>query len=129
MTTNCCAPDIFGADPVNIKWNVVRGDTSSLRIEFFENDEVTAFDTADWDYLATAYDFKADVLDELEVVPGNGYVDIKASSDITANWGTGYGRTTAELAFDLQVTLSDGTTVWTPVVGTISVIADVTGGL
>lgn len=129
MTTNCCANDIFGADPINIKWNVVRGDSSSLRIEFFENNEATAFDTSDWIYFATAYDFKTDILDVLEVVPGTGYVDIKATPDVTSNWGSGYGRTTAELAFDLQITLPDDVTVWTPVVGTISVIADVTGAL
>jgi hypothetical protein len=32
-----------------------------------------------------------------------------------------------ELAFDLQVTI-DGATVWTPVIGTITVLGDVTGG-
>lgn len=129
MITNCCEPEVLGADPVNIKWSVVRGDTASIRVEFLENDEVTYFDTEGWDYLATSYDFRADVLDELEVVPGNGYVDIKASSDITANWGVGYTRPLAELTFDLQVTMSDGITIWTPVVGTISVVADVSGGL
>lgn len=121
-----CSPEIFGANPANIKWQVVRGDTSSLRVEFLENDEITLFDTSGWDFLATSYDFRGDVLDQLEVSPGNGYVDITATSEITDFWGTGYSSTVAELAFDLQVTIDD--TVWTPVVGTILVLGDVSGG-
>ena len=123
-----CGPEIFGADPVRIKWNVVRGDTSPLRIEFLEDDEVTYFDTSTWDYVATSYDPKGDVLDELEVVAHNGYVDITAPSSITEYWGTGYKTSVAELIFDLQVTI-DNDTVWTPVIGTIFVIGDVSGTL
>lgn len=121
-----CSPEIFGANPANIKWQVVRGDTSSMRIEFFENDEVTPFDTSDWDFAATTYDFRGDVLDELEVSSANGYVDITAPADITSLWGSGYTSTVAELAFDLQVTIDE--TIWTPVIGTITVLGDVTGG-
>lgn len=121
-----CSPEIFGANPANLKWQVVRGDTSSLRVEFFENDEVTPFDTSDWEYAATTYDFRGDVLDELEVSSGNGYVDITAPADITSLWGSGYTSTVAELAFDLQVTIDD--MIWTPVIGTITVLGDVTGG-
>lgn len=121
-----CSPEIFGANPANIKWQVVRGDTSSMRVEFFENDEVTPFDTSDWDFAATTYDFRGDVLDELEVSSANGYVDITAPADITSLWGSGYTSTVAELAFDLQVTIDE--TIWTPVIGTISVLGDVTGG-
>ncbi len=121
-----CSPEIFGANPANIKWQVVRGDTSSLRIEFFENDEITPFDISDWDFAATTYDFRGDVLDELDVESGNGYVDVTAPADITAFWGIGYGATVAELAFDLQVTIDN--TIWTPVIGTITVLGDVTGG-
>lgn len=121
-----CSPEIFGANPANLKWQVVRGDTSSLRVEFFENDEVTPFNTSDWEYAATTYDFRGDVLDELEVSAGNGYVDITAPADITSLWGSGYTSTVAELAFDLQVTIDD--MIWTPVIGTITVLGDVTGG-
>lgn len=120
------AAEIFGANPYNMKWNVVRGDTSVLRIEFYENDESTEYDTSDWEYAAYAYDFKGDVLDELEVVSGSGYVEITAPADTTKYWGTGYKAVVAELAFDLQVTIDD--TIWTPVIGTITVIGDVTGG-
>ena len=130
-----CGPEVFGADPVSIKWNVVRGDTSPLRIEFLEDDETTYFDTSDWTYKATSYDSKTDFLDELEVTPGEGYVDIMAPASITELWGSGYKSIVAELMFDLQVTIDtpninmDGPTVWTPVIGTISVIGDVTGGI
>lgn len=122
-----CSPEVFGADPANIKWQIVRGDTSPLKVEFYQNDEVTPYDTTGWQYAASTYDFRGDVIDELEVVPGAGYVEIKASPEITSLWGTGYGSVVAELAFDLQVTI-DGETVWTPVIGTISVLGDVTGG-
>lgn len=122
-----CEPETFGADPVRIKWHVVRGDTASLRVEFLENDESTYFDISDWVYKASSYDPKGDVIDELEVIPGNGYVDIKALPEITEFWGTGYTTQVAELSFDLQVTIDD--IVWTPVIGTISVIGDISGGL
>jgi hypothetical protein len=122
-----CGPEIFGADPARIKWNVVRGDTASLRVEFLDNDEVTYFDTSDWQYVASSYDPKGDVIDELTVTPGNGYVDIVAGPDLTQYWGTGYGSALAELNFDLQVTIND--TVWTPVIGSILVIGDVSGSL
>ncbi len=123
---SCYDVDIFGADPANIKWRVVRGDSATLRVEFLENDEKTYFDISDWSFASTSYDFRGDVLDELDVVIGEGYVDIKASPEITDFWGSGYTATVAELAFDLQVTIDD--TIWTPVVGTIMVLGDVSPG-
>ena len=125
---NLCSPEIFGADPARIKWNIVRGDTSPLRVEFLQDDEVTYFDTSDWTYEATSYDPQSDFLDSLEVTPGVGYVDIMAPSSITQFWGTGFKSVVTELTFDLQVTI-DGETIWTPLIGTISVIGDVTGSL
>lgn len=122
-----CGPEIFGADPARIKWNVVRGDTASIRVEFLDNDEVTYFDTSDWEYVASSYDPKGDIIDELTVTPGEGYVDIIAGPDLTQYWGTGYGSALAELSFDLQVTIGD--TVWTPLIGNILVIGDVSGSL
>jgi hypothetical protein len=122
-----CGPEVFGANPANIQWQVVRGDTSPLRIEFLEDDEVTYYDISSWSFAATTYDIKGDVLDELEVVVGNGYVDIKASPDITQYWGSGYKAIVGELIFDLEVSI--GETVWTPVIGTIHVIGDVSGTL
>lgn len=127
MTTSCCPEDYFGSNPTIIKWNIVRGDTAKLRVQFLENDETTAFDTDGWEYASSAYDTKGEVLDELEVVVGNGYIDIVAPSDVTENWGTGSGSVVAELAFDLEVIIDNE--VWTPILGTISVIGDVTGGL
>jgi hypothetical protein len=123
-----CSPEIFGADPARIKWNIVRGDTSPLRIEFLEDDEVTYFDTSDWTFEATTYDPQSDVLDSLEITAGEGYVDIMAPSCITKYWGTGFKSVVTELTFDLQVTI-DEDTIWTPLIGTISVIGDITGSL
>ena len=123
MTT---AAEIFGAAPYNMKWTVVRGDTGILRIDFLEDDEVTPYETSSWEYASYAYDFKGDVLDELDITSGDGYVEIIASADTTKYWGLGYKAVVAELAFDLQVTIDDY--VWTPVIGTITVIGDVTGG-
>ena len=128
-----CSPIIekFGATPANIQWTVVRGDTATFRVDFLENDEVTFFDTSDWTYKATAYDKSGDILDELIVEDDEeGYVIIKATADVTANWGTAYRSDVAELPFDLQVKIVDGTdtTIWSPVIGTICVLGDVTPG-
>jgi hypothetical protein len=124
-TTN--RPQIVGADPAIVQWTLVRGDTAPLLIEFYQPDETTFYDTSDWEFAATSYDYKGDVLDELEVVAGDGYVNIVAPASITQFWGTGYKSVVAELAFDLQVTI-DNETIWTPVIGTIKVLGDVTGG-
>ena len=121
-------PEVFGADPARIKWQIVRGDTSPLRVEFLEDDEVTYFDTSDWTFEATTYDPQSDALDSLEVTAGSGYVDIMAPASITELWGTGYKSVVTELTFDLQVTI-DGETIWTPLIGTISVLGDITGSL
>jgi len=129
LMANCSQTlNSFGDSPINIKWNIVRGDTAKLRIEFFDNDEVTLTDTSTWEYASSAYDARGDVLDELEVTESEGYIEIVAPADITVNWGTGSGSVLAELAFDLEITIDDDT-VWTPIIGTISVIGDVTGSL
>ena len=64
-----CAPTVekYGASPANIQWTVVRGDDATLKIEFFEDDETTAYDTDGWTYLSTAYEPTGEVLDELTV--------------------------------------------------------------
>lgn len=125
-----------GADPANIQWKVVRGDSATLKIEFFDNDEVTYFDTSDWEYLATAYDPKGDILDDLPVVSYNGYAEIVVTSEISENWGIGFKSVVAEIPFDLQVVIPGDTysggqeesTTWTPVIGSICVIGDVSPG-
>jgi len=123
-----CGPEVFGADPATIKWQIVRGDTSPLRVEFLQDDEVTYFDTSGWTYEATSYDPQSDVLDSLEVTAGEGYVDIMAPASLTENWGIGYKSVVTELTFDLQVTINSDT-IWTPLIGTISVLGDITGSL
>lgn len=118
-----------GANVANIQWKVVRGDSANLKIEFLEDDEVTYFDTSDWSYVATSYDPNGDVLDDLPVVASDGYVEIKVAPAITENWGSGYKSVVTELKFDLQVTINDGSnTTWTPVIGTICVLGDITPG-
>jgi hypothetical protein len=119
--------DQFGQKPISFKWNVVRGDTAKLRIDFLENDETTAFNISSWNIVSSAYDTKGEVLDELDVIKYAGYIEVVAPSDITENWGVGYSTVIAELAFDVEVTI--GNEIWTPVIGTIVVAADVTGGL
>jgi hypothetical protein len=125
-----CSPEIFGADPVNIQWRVVRGDTGSLRVEFLQDNEVDFYDTAGWIFRATAYDQSGDILDALDCEPGEGFVDIKAYPSVTKNWGLKYLKTVAELPFDVQVTIPEliEDTIWTPVIGTIYVLGDITPG-
>jgi len=132
MSCNDCSPEIqtIGSNPAMINWKVIRGDTSRLRIEFLEHDESSTFDTSDWTSVSTAYNKNTQESYILEVTPSAGYVDIVAPADVTAEWGAQRVGTVAELDFDLQVTFDDNT-VWTPVVGVISVTADITlyGGL
>jgi hypothetical protein len=123
----------FGSNPANIQWKVVRGDTATLKVDFFEDDETTAFDCSDWTYKATAYDSNGDVLDELVVEPLSNSVTIKAPASLTLNWGASYKSLVAELPFDLQVIIEATSgfsedTVWTPIIGTITVLGDVTPG-
>jgi len=129
-----CAPTIekYGASPANIQWTVVRGDSATLKIEFFEDDEITYWDTDGWTFLSTSYDPTGDVLDELTVTEEAGYVTISVPAETTLNWGNQYKSVVSELPFDLQVTIPGGSgeqdTVWTPVVGTICVLGNVTPG-
>ena len=131
---NCCSPnDIerYGANPVNIQWRIVRGDTATLNIDFLELDETTAFDTSDWTYAATVYDPLGNVLDALEVEATTGSVVITAPCAITERWGAGYKTVVAELSFDLSISIGNNLAnpmIWTPVIGTISVLGDVTPG-
>ncbi len=133
MTCSSCSPQIqkYGADPASVQWKVVRGDTASIEIEFLEIDETTPFDTDGWTYKATSYDPTGSVLDDLLVTATTGVAVITADPCITEKWGTAYKTVVAELPFDLQVTIpaaSGEATVWTPVIGTICVLGDITPG-
>lgn len=119
--------DFFGSDPARIVWKIVRGDSSTIKIDFLENDEATGFDTTGWDYMAIAYNPKTDSEYELEVVVEGHSVSITAPADVTADWGKGYGSVVAELLFDLEVNTGDD--IWTPILGTITVLGDVGGSL
>jgi hypothetical protein len=127
MTCSSCSPQIqkYGADPASVQWKVVRGDTASLE------DETTPFDTDGWTYKATSYDATGSVLDDLPVTATTGVAMITVDPCITEKWGTAYKTVVAELPFDLQITIpaaSGEPTVWTPVIGTICVLGDITPG-
>lgn len=117
----------LGIKPVNIRWDVVRGDSSSIKVKFLELDETTSVDISSWQFEATAFNNRERIFDELEVSREGNEIVITANSDLTEFWGTGVNATVAELTFDLQVAI-DRFTIWTPIVGTITVIGDVTGG-
>ena len=134
MTTSCnCPNDIekVGADPINLNWCLVRGDTATLRVQFFQPDESTAYNTSTWTYSSSAYDTSSGLSYTLITSPGIGYVDITALSTTTANWGIGFGSVVGKLSFDLEVTIENGAidTIWTPVIGVITVLGDINGGL
>ena len=124
---NKISRQVVGVRPVNIKWVVVRGDSSALKVQFLENDEETSYDITNWQFSATAFSPKDQIFDDLEVSVDGNEITITASSDITEFWGSGVSTTVAELDFDLEVQVSRDT-VWTPIVGTITVVGDVTGG-
>jgi hypothetical protein len=130
-----CTPatEKLGATPAHVQWTVVRGDSSTLLVQFLEDDEATYWDTDGWTYSATAYDSTGDVLDELDVIVDGSEASIFISADISKNWGIAYRSVVAELPFDLQVVIPAAQgetedTVWTPVLGTICVLGNVTPG-
>jgi len=126
MSCSSCSLETnkIGADPANIQWTVVRGDTARLRVQFFENDEVTFKDTSEYTYISSAYYAKNNTTYVLDTEPGIGYVDIIGLPEVTTLWGVGNYSVVGDLNFDLQVE-SNGI-IWTPVIGTICVIGDVT---
>jgi ribosomal protein S8E len=131
-----CPPEtqVLGANPANIHWNVVRGDTAKIKITFFESNEVAEFSTDDWEYTATAYNPANTTYYELSVVEGDGFIEIIATPEISNTWGTASSGIVAELVFDLEITIpavapETEDTIWTPVIGTISVVGDITRGL
>lgn len=123
---NSCGPDTFGADPAVVKWQVVRGDSATMRVDFLDDDGVTPYDISTWTFKASSYDPRADVIDVLDVTTGSGYVDITATPETTELWGLGYRQVSANLSFDLEVTI-DSQTIWTPIIGNITVLSDVSG--
>lgn len=132
MSCSSCSPTIngYGAKPASIQWKIVRGDTATLKIEFYEKDEVTYINTAGWTYEATAYDTDGSVLNTLDVQGGAGYALITAHPEMTEDWGSGYKSVVKELPFDLEVTIpgTPENKIWTPVIGNICVLGDVSPG-
>jgi hypothetical protein len=120
----------FGANPATIQWNVVRGDTATLKVDFLDDDEITKWNTSAWTFEATAYDPSGNVLDELSVTATTGSVTITAPAHVTEKWGNSYKTVVAEIPFDLsaQIEVAGEDTIWTPVIGTIRVLGDVTPG-
>jgi hypothetical protein len=134
MSSSLSSIDQVGASPINIQWKVVRGDTATLKIEFLEDDELTPIDISDWTFVSSSYDSSGDTLDELTVEKYTGYVVITALSEITKLWGLGYRNTVLELPFDLEIVIPNDESgaieseiTWTPVIGTIVVLSDITG--
>lgn len=134
MSSVTASIDQVGASPINIQWKVVRGDSATLKVEFLEDNEVTFVDISDWEFVSSSYDASGDTLDELTVEKYTGYVIITATSEITKLWGIGYRNTVLELPFDLEIIIPndesgavESEVTWTPVIGTIVVLSDVTG--
>jgi hypothetical protein len=116
----------FGANPADLKWDVVRGDTATLRVEFYEQNQKQPYNTDNWAYICTVYNRRTKEFYYLDVDADDGVATITATPEITSEWGTGIGNLVAQLDFDLEITMEDGV-VWTPVIGTISVMGDITG--
>ena len=116
----------IGAQPARVKWNVVRGDTSVLRVEFYERDERNPYDTTGWTFISTVYDRRGKTISQLDVEAFDGFITITATPEVSRTWGVGFNDRVAQLDFDVQVTIDDDI-VWTPVIGIISVIGDITG--
>ena len=135
-----CPPEMqtLGSNPAMINWRVVRGDTAKLRVSFLQKNEIDQYDTTGWTYSSTAYDPKTDVSYPLTIILADEYIDIIAPAELTETWGAQQNTAiVAELSFDLQVSFPVGESedpqepwpeIWTPIIGNITVIGDVTGG-
>lgn len=132
MACGYCSPTInqYGTEPINVQWKVVRGNTAILEVDFLEADETTGWDTDGWTYKATAYDPQGNVLDDLPIEAEGSSLALVVPASTTDRWGTAYASIVAELQFDVRVTIPGDNcdTVWTPIVGTICVIGNVTPG-
>ena len=112
-----------GESPAKIVWNLVRGDDSSIEITLLD-DNGAALNTSGWTYSSKSS--LGGTLYNLTVTSAQNVVTVKAPSATTALWGAGaVTNPAAQLPFDLQVTKGDGTK-WTPVIGRIVVIPDIT---
>jgi hypothetical protein len=116
----------LGSRPAFIKWEVVRGDTATLKVEFYEENEKNLYNTDNWSYSCTAYDKRKKEFYSLQVEEDDGFVVVTALPEVTSLWGSGINNLVAQLEFDLEIVMDDGI-VWTPIIGTISVIGDITG--
>ena len=58
IINNMCTPttEKLGATPAHIQWTVVRGDSSTLAVQFLQDDEVTGWNISTWAFSSTAYD-------------------------------------------------------------------------
>lgn len=112
-----------GEAPAKIIWNLVRGDDSSIDITLLADDGLP-MNTDGWTYFSKAsYN---GTLYSLNTTSVDHVVTIKATANTTALWGE--GKTTnpaAQLPFDLEAIRDDGTK-WTPVIGRIVVVPDIT---
>jgi hypothetical protein len=120
----------IGAKPAYVKWDVVRGDTSVLRVEFYEENENNPYDTTGWTFISSVYDRRGDTLTTLDIEVSPGFITITATPEVSTLWGDGFNNRVAQLNFDVEVTIpeEDGPDIiWTPVIGIISVIGDITG--
>lgn len=123
-----CGPHTIDNTPLVFKWDVIRGDTAKLKVEFLENDETTYVDISTWDFVASVYDSSTSTREQLDIIIETGYVELIADPFITETWGIGSDPlgTVASIKFDLQVITSEDVT-WTPVIGTINVVGDISG--
>ena len=112
-----------GEQPAKIVWNVVRGDDSSIEITLLD-DNGAALNTSGWTY--SSQSSLGGTLYTLNVTSSQNVVTVKAPSAPTALWGAGpVTNPAAQVPLDLQVTNGDATQ-WTPVIGRIVVIPDIT---
>ena len=126
----CNGSSVFGNTPANIKWEINRGDSAELKIQFFESDEVTFWDTEGWDFVASAYDPVNDAVEELETFLDEDGIRLRVDSNLSAEWGSGFGKVVLNLPFDLKAIIpGNPENTWTIISGTIVVNADVSSGL
>ena len=115
----------YGANPISVKWNVVRGDTAELFVDFFELDETTGFDCSDWTYKATAYDVNGDV--RINVADEN-YINLRRYS-LFGGWvNMAPARLYTPAQYTTLITNTTDLRISIPGVSSITINSPVSGG-
>ena len=113
----------IGAEPPNVSWTVVRGDTAAFRV-YVTDENSDPLTIEDWDLAMDIVRPSSTNAVIVAVTPGISADDDDGEFTVALNANQSELLATNDI-FDIQI--SDATRTWTIAKGTITVIEDVTG--